>query len=406
MPQTDTFSRQLLIALCCATLLVILSMGMRQGFGVFVTPISTDLGTGRESFGLAIALQNLAFGLASPLIGALADRFGPLRVIVLCSLAQLTGMTLSAMLQGTFSLYSGIGLLVGLGQAGTTYAIVLGVIARLVPSDKRTLMFGIVTAAGSFGMFAMVHVSQQMLELLSWRDSLVALGGLVGIGCALAALGLNHPAPQRSVHEQTLSETWRKACRHRGYLLLNAGFFVCGFQVTFVGTHLTGYLQDGGLTAATAAQALALIGLLNMAGSLFFGWCGDRFRKKYVLSMLYAARTLLFTVFLLLPLSDTTALAFAAILGFLWLGTVPLTSGLVGELFGIRYLATLYGVVFLGHQLGSFSGAWAGGWIYDQTGNYDAVWVASIALGVTATLLHWLIPDQPESDTPTIAKSE
>lgn len=382
------------LALFGAIVLILLSMGMRQGFAVFLTPVTEALQIGRESFGLAMALQNLAFGLCSPVIGALSDKFGAFRVVVCCALAQWLGMTLAGMADGAMSLHLGMGLLVGVGQAGTTYTIVLGVLGRMLPVEKRSAVFGWVTAAGSFGMFAMVPVSQGAIELFDWSHAYLILGALVGVGCMLCALGLRGDRVNHA-HEQSMSQAWRQARSHSGYVLLNLGFFVCGFHVTFVGVHLAAFLQDQGLTAEVAVSALASIGLFNIVGSVFFGWMGGRYRKKHVLMGLYLARAVLFAGFLALPVTNLSAVIFAAVIGFLWLGTVPLTSGIVGDVFGVRYLSTLYGVVFLSHQLGSFAGAWLGGWVYDQTGQYDPVWYLSIVLGVVAAGLHWMINDRP-----------
>jgi len=348
---------------------------------------------GRESYGLAMAVQNLAFGILSPVMGALSDRFGAVKVILVCSLVQALGMALGAAAQGALTMEAGLGLLVGIGQAGTTYTIVLGVLGQLVAPQRRSLVFGVVTAMGSFGMFAMVPVSQYAISGLGWRDGLMVLGALVGIGCAIAGFALR--VPPRDKEGQSQAAAWRQAREHRGYWLLNTGFFVCGFQVTFIGVHFNSYLQDQGLTAVVAANIFALIGLFNMLGSVTFGWLGGRYRKRNVLAGIYFARAVVFTVFLLAPLSAVSATLFAILIGFLWLGTVPLTSGMVGDMFGMRYLATLYGVVFLGHQLGSFAGAWAGGLAFDLTGSYQPVWVGAVALGILAGVLHLVIDDRP-----------
>lgn len=375
--------------------LILLSMGMRQGFAVFLTPITTSLQVGRETFGLAMALQNLCFGLFSPVIGALSDRYGAVRVILICALAQWIGMAWVGALSGIPALYLGLGLLVGLGQAGTTYTIVLGVLGRVVPAQQRSSVFGWVTAAGSFGMFAMVPLSQGLINQLDWQGAMLALGAMLGVGVMLSALWMRTSAHSADASEQSLIQALHEARTHSGYWLLNLGFFVCGFHVTFVAVHLVAYLQDEGLAESLAVQALALIGLFNIVGSIFFGWMGGRWRKKYVLTGLYLARALLFTVFIMLPVTPGTAMVFAVGIGFLWLGTVPLTSGIVGDVFGMRYLSTLYGVVFLSHQLGSFVGAWFAGWVFDQTGHYDPVWYLAILLGLIAAGLHLAINDRP-----------
>ena len=274
--------------------------------------------------------------------------------------------------------------------------IVLGAVGRVVPAERRGLAFGIVTAGGSLGQFLVVPGAQMLLSELGYRLALIVLAGMVAL-CAVLALGVagKPAAPADEGPRQSLKEALAEAARHRGYWLLNAGFFVCGFHIAFIATHFPAYLDDKGLGLGIGASALALVGLFNIFGSYLFGLSGDFWRKKYVLSAIYGARGLVIAAFLALPLSPFTALAFAAAMGFLWLGTVPLTSGLVGQMFGVRYLSTLYGIVFLSHQVGSFFGAWAAGYFYDRSGSYDWAWAASIALALFAAFVHLPIRDAP-----------
>ncbi len=384
------------IVIACAAFIVTLAMGVRQAFGLFLPQMSVSLGIGRESFGLAIAISNLVFGLAQPFIGALGDRHGAGRVVFFGTLLYVAGLAGAAWVGSALGLHLTLGLLVGVALAATTFVVVLGAVGRVVPAERRGLAFGIVTAGGSLGQFLVVPGAQLLLSELGYRLALIVLAGLVGL-CAMLALGVagKPAAPADEGPRQSLKEALAEAGRHRGYWLLNAGFFVCGFHIAFIATHFPAYLDDRGLGLGIGASALALVGLFNIFGSYLFGLSGDFWRKKYVLSAIYAARGLVIAAFLALPLSPFTALAFAAAMGFLWLGTVPLTSGLVGQMFGVRYLSTLYGIVFLSHQVGSFFGAWAAGYFYDRSGNYDWAWAASIALALFAALVHLPIRDAP-----------
>jgi predicted MFS family arabinose efflux permease len=379
----------------CGAAIVTIAMGVRQGFGLFMNPIGMDLGVGRNTFGLAIAIQHLLFGLAQPFIGALADRHGAGRIIAGGALLYAAGLALAALTTSAIGLHLSFGVMIGVALSATTFVVVLGAIGRVVPPERRTLAFGLTTAGGSLGQFLVVPAAQGLLTEFGWRTALLVLAGFIALVVALGA-GLAGQPPETSDAgpAQSLTAALTEARGHRGYWLLNSGFFVCGFHIAFVATHLPAYLTDNGLDAGVGAMCLALVGLFNIFGSYLFGAWGDRWRKKYLLSGIYFARAVLIALFIALPLSSTTALAFAAGLGFLWLGTVPLTSGLVGQIFGVRYLSTLYGVVFLSHQVGSFFGAWAAGYAYDLTGNYDLAWSASVALGLLATVLHLPIRDE------------
>lgn len=384
------------IVLICACLAVMLSMGMRQSFGIFMPAISVELGGNREVFALAIALQNLAWGLVQPGVGMLADRYGSRIVAGAGGALYALGLALTALATTAVALNLSLGFLVGTGLSATTFVVVLGAVAKVVPEDRRGLAFGIVTAAGSLGMFAMVPISHGLLDGLGWQGAFLGLAGL-GVLLALVAIGFPAATPRASGSAppaQSMMQALRQAGTHRGYWLLNAGFFVCGFHVMFIATHLPAYLEDAGLSGRVAAIALALIGLFNIVGSFVFGMLGDRIRKPQLLSSLYAARVVVIAAFLFLPLSPASALMFSAAMGFLWLGTIPLTSGLVAQIFGPRYMTTLFGIVFLNHQIGSFAGAWMGGRIFDTTGSYDTVWLLAVGLGVMATVLHMPISDR------------
>lgn len=375
---------------------LILAMGIRQSFGIFLAPIAVDLDVGRQVFGLAIAWQNLLWGLAQPITGAIADQFGAVRVTIVGAALYAAGLALAAFSSDPMGLNVTLGVLVGLALAGTTYGTVLGAVGRVVPPEKRSMAFGICTAAGSFGMFAVVPGAQALLDAMSWRDAFIILAIAVGL---LAPLAFGFAGSDRQIRRhgggQSLTAAIGEARGHSGYWLLNAGFFVCGFHVAFVATHLPAYLADQGLPPSISAWSLAMIGLFNIFGSYLFGLLGGRFRQKWVLAAIYFARAIVIGLFIALPLSGATAVAFGAAIGFLWLGTVPLTSGLVARVFGVQYLSMLYGVVFASHQLGAFLGAWGGGLAYDLLGSYDSVWIISIGLALFATLIHLPIKDQP-----------
>jgi len=381
--------------LLCGALIVTLGMGVRQSLGVFLRPISLELEVGRQVFGFALAIQTLIFGVAQPFAGMIADRWGAGRVVVAGALVYSAGLALASASSGPGDLYVSLGLLVGLAMSGTTMVVVLGAVGRAVPERHRSTAFGIVMSGGSFGQFAVVPGAQALLTAFDWRVALVALAVMV-LAIAVLARGVAGE-PLRRMTGQSLRQALGEAGGHRGYWLLNAGFFVCGFHVSFIGTHLPAYLQDASLPAWVGAWSLATIGLFNIFGSYLFGAWGDRYRKKWLLSGMYFARAVAIAVFLLLPPTATTALAFAGVMGFLWLGTVPLTSGIVAQIFGSQYLSTLFGIVFLSHQIGGFFGAWLGGYAYDALGSYQSVWLVSIALGLLAAVIHLPIADRPQA---------
>lgn len=387
-----SWGRPAVVTLVCGALAVCVAMGIRQGLGVFTQPVSAALETGRAPFAFALALQNLIFGLAQPFLGALADRYGGARVLIFSTVVYAAGLALAAMSADALGLTLSLGFLVGIGLAGTTYVTVLGAVGRAVPEERRSVAFGLVTAAGSFGMFAFAYGAQGLIDLAGWRGALWALAAIVLI-VLTAAVGLRgRQEPLGTGHTAAAAPSFRITMRYAAgdasYWLLFSGFFVCGFHIAFVYVHLTAYLIDGGIDDDTAALSLALIGLANIAGSYLFGQLGQHWPKRWLLAFLYAARAVLIAALLILPLTPVTAVGFGLVFGFLWLATVPLTSGLVAARFGTRYLSTLYGFVFLGHQLGSFLGVWLGGLAYDRTGSYNSVWVAGIVLGLAAAVIH------------------
>lgn len=381
------------LMLVAGSVVLSLTMGTRHSFGLYLQPMSADLGWGREIFAFAIALQNLVWGASQPFVGAIADKYGSGRVIALAGALYVLGVWLMATGGDPVTFTLGAGFLVGVGIAGASYTVVLAGIARVYPAEKRSLVFGIAAAAGSFGQFAMVPVGSAFLAAYGWSVSLMLAAALVALVIPLAAPLAGRPDVVAGP-AQSLGEAVREAGGHSGYWLLTAGYFVCGFHVVFIGTHLPAYLADRGLDPATGAWCLALIGLFNIVGSFLFGWLGGFRRKKYLLSWIYLGRAIAILGFVLLPLSAASALVFSAVIGVFWLSTVPLTTGLVGQIFGLRYLATLAGVVFFSHQVGSFLGAWMGGLLFDRTGSYDLVWWIAIALGVFAALVHYPIDDR------------
>ncbi len=374
--------------LLCGAAIVTVSMGIRHGFGLWLQPITMDRGWTRETFALALAVQNLSWGLAGPVAGGLADRYGALRVLVVGALLYSLGLVLMASATSGLAFLGGAGVVLGMAQSGTTYAVVYGVIARQVAAEKRSWAMGITAAAGSFGQFLMVPVEIGLIDHWGWQSSLflLACGALAIVPLAF---GLREPpAAAAGGPRQSMGAALREAFGNRSFALLTAGYFVCGFQVVFIGVHMPSYLKDHGLKPQVAAIALALIGLFNIFGTYAAGSLGQRMPKRYILSTIYALRAVVIAVFISVPLSPGSVYVFAAVMGFLWLSTVPPTNAIVAQIFGVQYMSMLGGFVFLGHQLGSFMGAWLGGRLYDATGSYDVVWWIAIALGLFAALIN------------------
>jgi len=384
-----------LVILLSASALVTISLGIRQSMGLFLGPVSLEMGTGREVFSFAIAIQNLLWGLSSPLFGMMADKIGGWRVASLGGilyaggLALMTGIvTPAGMVLGNFM----IGL--GLGSAGM--AVALGAVSRSVSDSRRPFALGIVTSLGSFGQFALVPVTQILILDFGWQAAMLSMSMVAAMMIAIG-FGLRSADDSNTsmVAEATIGQTIRHAFSSRDYILLTAGFFVCGLHLVFIATHLPIYLRDNNVDPSVASWALSLVGLFNIAGALFFGWIGGVTSKKIPLALIYLARSAIMAIFISLPVTATSALIFGAAMGFVWLGTIPLTSGLIVTFFGPRYLATLYGFVFLSHQIGSFMGAWLGGRLYDLFGNYEIMWAINLIAGLTAFILHIVIREKP-----------
>ncbi|GAB7543431.1 MFS transporter [Cupriavidus sp. 8B] len=376
--------------LICGGLLVTLSMGIRHGFGLFNLPITQTHGWSRETFAFALALQNLMWGVTQPFTGALADKFGGFRIMLVGIALYVAGLVVMAMATSGTAFASGAGILIGIAQSGTTYSVVYGVIGRVASPEKRVWAMGIAAAAGSFGQFLMIPVEQTLISTAGWQNALFILAVLA---CLMLPLAFSLREPQGATHapgfQQTIGQAVREAFGNRNFQLLTLGYFVCGFQVVFIGVHLAPYLKDRGLTdPKIATVALALIGLFNVFGTYSAGALGQRVPKRFLLSLIYITRSVVIAGYLLLPLTATSTWLFAAMMGFLWLSTVPLTNGIIAQVFGVQYLSMLSGVVFFSHQIGSFLGAWLGGFLYDRTGTYNTVWMIAIGLGVVAALVN------------------
>ena len=381
--------------LMAASVIVTITFGIRQVFGLFVVPMSDALGSGVQMVALAIAIQNLVWGFTSPLFGALADRFGAWKVAILGLCIYASGLLSSALIVSPAGLYLGQ-ILIGMGLGSAGISIALGAVGRVVPAEKRSLAFGLVTSFGSFGQFALLPVTQMMMGEYGWQMTLVLLSFLTGSMIAMA-LGMrtSSGAKTAEIAEQTTGEALRMAVRSRDYLMLTAGFFVCGLQLVFITTHLPVYLNDSGIDARIASWALALIGLFNIIGAFVCGWLGGRISKRKTLATVYLLRGVFMCGFFLLPATPMTALIFGALMGLLWLGTIPLTSGLIVVFFGPKHLSMLYGIAFTSHQVGSFMGAWLGGVLYDMTGSYDIMWGLNVAAALFAFGINWMLREAP-----------
>lgn len=383
------------IIIAVGAVFICLTMGFRQSFGLYLRPFTeemqiADIGV----FSLAVGLQNILWGIASPFFGMLADKRGPAVAAAIGGALYAAGLFVMAGATSGGGVIAGQSL-VGIGIGGAGFSVILGAAGKVAPPAHRSMVLAAVAAAGSFGQFALVPLAQLLLEQFGARESLYALAAGALLMVALAPL-LRLPSDARTAAGQSGSGALLCALEVRGYVLLTLGFFVCGFQVVFIATHLPKYVSDNGIPESAAAWALAMVGLFNIFGTLACGWLGDRFPKKNVLAIFYLLRSAVIVLFLLVPLSSFSVVAFGALIGLLWLGTVPLTSGLISVFFGVRHLSMLYGVTFLMHQAGSFLGAWMGGRIYAAFANYDLMWAFAIALGVVAALLHWPIAERAD----------
>ncbi|MFP4262894.1 MAG: MFS transporter [Halomonas sp.] len=390
----DALRRHSLMIILLGSLVVTLAMGLRHGFGLFLEPMSAELGWGRGVFAFALAIQNLLWGLSQPFAGALADRFGAARVVVAGGALYALGLLFMGLSESALGMSLSAGVLIGLGLSGTTFSVVLGAVGRAVAPEKRSMAMGIVSAAGSFGQFAMLPGTLGLLEWLGWSAALLAMAAIGALMLPLGALLRDRPSA-KAAGDIGLGTALNEAANHRGFWLLCLGFFVCGFQVVFIGVHLPGYLYDNAIAVQVGSTTLALIGLFNIAGTYTAGWLGGRYAKPRLLSGIYLARAVIITLFLIAPLSPASTYVFGIAMGLLWLSTVPLTNGIVASVFGVQHLSMLGGIVFLFHQLGSFMGVWLGGLLYDLQGDYDVVWKLAILLGVVAAALHWWISETP-----------
>ncbi len=375
--------------LLCGAFIVTLSMGIRHGFGLWLQPITLERGWTRETFAFAIAVQNLAWGAAGPVAGMLADRFGAFRVLIVGSVLYALGLVGMAMATSGLAFTGTAGVMLGMAQSGTTYAVVYGVIARNVAPEKRSWAMGVAAAAGSFGQFLMVPVENWLIGGWGWQNALFVLGCLA-LAIVPLAFGLREPTrvAQPGAHHQSIGAALREAFGYNSFRLLMAGYFVCGFQVVFIGVHMPSYLKDQGLGPEVATTALALIGLFNVFGTYAAGVLGNRLAKRHILAAIYALRGVAIVAFLLAPLSPWSVYVFASVMGLLWLSTVPPTNAIVAQIFGVQYMSMLGGFVFLSHQVGSFLGVWLGGKLYDATGSYDVVWWIAVALSVFAVAMN------------------
>ena len=385
-----------LLIVISATAVLALAIGIRLTFGLFLQPMTESYGWGRETFAFAIALQNLLWGLTQPFFGMLADRYGAGRVIAVGGLGYGAGLYFMSQATSPISLHLSAGLLLGISLSATSFAVVLGAVGRAVSEKRRSMAMGFASAGGSMGQFIMVPVSHLFISSYGWIAALGALGLVAALTVPLAAmLGGGGSQPVAAAKPQRFADALAEAAAHRGFWLLNAGFFVCGFHVTFVAAHLPAYIVDNALSPGLGATALATIGFCNILGSLFWGAMGGRYSKKYTLTALYLARAVVIGGLMSFPVTDVSILLFAGGMGFLWLGTVPITNALVGQIFGMQYISTLFGIVFLSHQAGAFLGVWLGGYLFDLLGSYDPVWYIAIGLAVVAALLHLPIDEKP-----------
>jgi predicted MFS family arabinose efflux permease len=393
--------RVALVVVVAATVLS-LSMGLRQSLGLFLGPIKLDLGVSASTFGFAMALQNIVWGIGQPLIGMLGDRYGARPVLIGSAVVYAGGLLLMAAGGPIIGLDIGGGILAGLGVAGTGFGVLLGTVSRAVPPEKRSQTVGLVSAAGSLGTLVLAPFGQVLIADFGWRSALVVFAGVAAMMALVAvAIGRESSGTQTggASHEpSSTSEALVLAGKHRGYVAMAMAFFACGFQLMFITTHLPQYLAICGLSPAVSASALGLIGLGNAAGSYIVGHLGAHFSQKRLLALIYLLRTLAIAVFLATPISPMSTLVFAAAMGFLWLSVAPLVSGLIGRLFGLQHFNTLFGLTFLSHQFGAFVGAWLGGVTFDMSGSYAVAWGSMVVVGLAAAAVQWFMDDRPERD--------
>jgi predicted MFS family arabinose efflux permease len=396
MMSISTKKISMMQVLACGAAIVTLSMGIRHGFGLWLQPITQSQDWSRETFAFAIAIQNLTWGVSGIFAGMAADRFGAFRVIVLGSMLYALGLMGMSVVSTPWLFTATAGILIGMAQAGTTYAVIYGVIGRNISADKRSWAMGVAAAAGSFGQFLMVPIEGFLISHFGWQEALMILG-LAALMMVPLAWGLREPglsASHAARRQQSIFQALVEAFKYPSFQLLMAGYFVCGFQVVFIGVHMPSYLKDKGLSPEVASYALALIGLFNVFGTYAAGVLGQKIQKKNILAFIYLSRAIAISVFLLAPLTPINVYIFSGVMGLLWLSTVPPTNAMVAQIFGVAHLSMLSGFVFFSHQIGSFMGVWLGGVLYDRTGSYDLVWYLAIALGVLAALVNLPIKEK------------
>jgi predicted MFS family arabinose efflux permease len=398
--------RAMILLLVLSGVIISICMGLRQSLGLYMRPMTLDAGVSAATFGFAIALQNIVWGVSQPFVGALADKYGPRPILMWTALAYASGLLLMVFWHDAAGLDIA-GFLLGIGTAGTAFGVLIGVVTRATPEAKRSQTVGLVAASGSIGTMLIAPVGQALINDFGWQTAMVVFACIAssmaifalpikGLAIALNADPANAPAVAKS---RPLAEALREAIGHRGYLFMTLAFFACGFQLVFITTHLPAYLQLCGVAPGVSATALGLIGRFNAFGTYGFGLLGARYSQKHLLALIYLLRTLFICAFLLLPVSAASTLVFAAAMGALWLGVSPLVTGILGRVFGLEHFGTLYGVVFFSHQVGSFFGAWMGGLVFAQWGNYNAAWGALIIIGLTAFTLQWLMDDRPPAQS-------
>jgi len=383
------------VILLCGGMALTIALGTRHSFGLFLQPMTADLGWGRQTFSFAIAIQNLVYGIAQPFTGMIADKYGAGRVMAAGAVLYAVGLTLMAFSTSGIEFGVSAGIVVGIALSCSGFSIVYGVIGRAFPVEKRSVALGLAGAAGSFGQFVMLPYGQTLITHIGWHNAMLTLAVTILMIIPLStALVEKRVAPAAGQFKQSIPEALREALGHRGYWLLCIAYTVCGFQLMFISIHFPAYMVDQHMTPETGMIALAMIGLFNIFGSYFWGWLGGRYTKKYLLSTLYFTRAVAIAIFISVPITPLSVYLFGAVIGFLWLGTVPLTSGLIAQIFGVRYLSTLSGIAFLFHQIGSFFGVGVGGYLFDATGSYRLMWMLTIGMGILAAILNFPIDDR------------
>jgi len=402
----STNRRAMILLLVLSGVIISICMGLRQSLGLFMRPMALDAGVSAATFGFAIALQNIVWGISQPFVGALADKHGPRPILVTTAILYAAGMLLMVLSPTALGLDLA-GFLLGIGTAGTAFGVLMGVVARATPPEKQSQTVGLVAASGSLGTMVLAPIGQSLINGFGWQTAMVAFAVIASSMAIFAlpikslAIALNADPSQigatAKAKPRPLREALKEAVGHRGYLFMTLAFFACGFQLVFITTHLPAYLQLCGVAPGVSATALGLIGLFNTVGTYGFGLLGARYSQKHLLALIYLLRTLFICAFVLMPVSATTTLIFASAMGLLWLGVSPLVTGIIGRVFGLEHFGTLYGVVFFSHQVGSFFGAWMGGLVFAQWGNYNFAWGALIAIGLAAFALQWLMDERPPS---------